>query len=77
MARKRISSTDLIWMFHERLEEYGDHPFHGIALAIVPSGDGEWEVVTQFRLPRREPDIGTRIRSIEKQLRKQYTLRVE
>lgn len=45
-----------------------DHPFHGIALVIIRSGNGDWKVVTQHRLPKREPDISVRIRTIEKQL---------
>ena len=74
MGRRRVSSSDLIWMFHERLQEYGDHPFLGIALAIVRRGDGDWKVTTQKRLPKRNPDLATRISAIEKQLRKKYTL---
>jgi len=80
MGRKRISSSDLIWMFHERLRAYGDHPFHGIALAVIRSGNGDWEVITPKKLPSRilrKPDIATRISAIEKQLRKQYTLAAE
>jgi hypothetical protein len=64
-------------MFHERLQEYGDHPFLGIALAIIRRGNGDWEVTTQKKLPRRKPDMATRISAIEKQLRKQYTLAAE
>ena len=45
-----------------------DHPFHGIALVIIRSGNGDWKVVTQHRLPKRGPDISVRIRTIEKQL---------
>src|SRR5713226_73816 len=36
MAKKKISSTDLIWIFHERLKAFDDHPLHGIPIAIVP-----------------------------------------
>jgi hypothetical protein len=77
MARKKVSSSDLIWMFHQKLEEYSDHPFHGISLAIIRGGNGDWEVVTQKRLPKRDPDIASRIRAIEKGFRKQYTLVAE
>ena len=77
MARKKISSSDLIWMFHEKLQEYGDHPFHGISLAIIGSDNGDWEVRTQKKLPGRKPDMAKRINAIEKQLRKQYTLAAE
>jgi hypothetical protein len=80
MRRKRVSSSDLIWMFHEKLQEYSDHPFHGISLAIIPSGNGDWKVATQRRLPRRKsrkPDLATRISTIEKELQKQYILAAE
>lgn len=77
MARKRISSSDLVWMFHERLKEYDDHPFHGISVAVLPGRDGEWMVVTQHKLPMREPDMARRIRKIEKQLRQEYRLAAE
>jgi hypothetical protein len=77
MARKCISCSDLIWMFHERLSMYPDNPFHGIALAVVPEGSGGWEVVTQKRLPtrvKRDPDLAARVRTIEKQLKQKYKL---
>jgi hypothetical protein len=77
MARRRISSSDLIWMFHERLKEYDDHPFTGVALAVIPIGNGEWAVAMTRRVPRRKPDMATRISAIEKQLQKQYTLAAE
>jgi hypothetical protein len=74
MARKRISSSDLIWMFHEGLNEYDDHTYHGISLAIIPGEKGNWRVVTQRKLPKREPDMKVRIGKIEKKLRRQYAL---
>jgi hypothetical protein len=77
MARKRISSSDLIWMIHERLKEYDDHPFHGVSLAVVPESNGDWTVVTQNKLPKREPDMVGRIRKIEKKLRQEYMLTAE
>ena len=77
MARKRITSSDLIWMFHERLKEYDDHPFSGIALAVIPSGNGDWSVAISRRVPKRTPDMVTRISAIQKQLQKQFTLAAE
>ena len=74
MARKRISNSDLIWMIHERLKEYDDNPLHGISLAIVRGDHGDWRVVTQRKMPKREPALATRISRIEKQLRQQYSL---
>jgi hypothetical protein len=69
MARKRISSSDLIWLFHERLKVY--NPW---CCARDRRGNGNWDVVTQRRLPGREPDLAKRISAIERELRKQYTL---
>lgn len=61
-------------MIYERLKEYGDNPFHGVSLAVIPGSKGEWTVVTPKRLPKREPDMAARIRKIEKQLRQEYIL---
>ena len=77
MATEAISSSDLIWIFHQRLQEYGDHPLYGIGLAIVRGDNGDWKMITQRKLPRRKPDMAVRISTIEKQLRKQYTLTAE
>jgi hypothetical protein len=77
MARKRISSSDLIWILHERLKEYDDHPFHGVSLAVVPESNGDWTVVTQSRLPKRDPDLKVRLRSLERKLRQEYRLAAE
>jgi hypothetical protein len=77
MATKAISSSDLIWIFHEKLREYGDHPFHGIRLAVVRGDNGDWKVITQRKLPSRKPDMATRISTIERQLRKHYRLAAE
>ncbi|MDO8293391.1 MAG: hypothetical protein Q7T29_11095 [Gallionella sp.] len=41
MARKKISSTNLIWLFHEKLKDFDDYPLHGISIAIVPEDKGE------------------------------------
>ena len=77
MATKAISSSDLIWIFHEKLKEYDDHPFFGVKLAVVPGGNGDWKVVTRRKLPSRKPDMAARISTIEKQLRKRYRLAAE
>ena len=77
MAKKRISSSDLVWMFHEGLRAYNDHTYHGISLAIIRGEKGDWTVVTQRKLPKREPDMKVRIGKIEKKLRRQYSLAAE
>lgn len=77
MATKAISSSDLIWMFHEKLREHSDHPHYGIALAVVGAGDGDWKVITERKLLKRKPDIAARISAIERQLRRRYRLAAE
>jgi hypothetical protein len=77
MATKAISSSDLIWIFHEKLREYGDHPINEIRLAIVRGDNGDWKVITQRKMPKRKPDMAIRISLIEKQLRRRYTLAAE
>jgi hypothetical protein len=61
-------------MFDERLKEYDDHPFHGVSLAVIPGSNGDWTVVTQASVPKREPDMRLRIGKIERQLRQEYVL---
>jgi hypothetical protein len=72
LAKKRISSTDLIWLFQEKLSSFADCP-KSINLAIVPSGAG-WTVVMTSRDRNRLPDCATRIEQIQKQLREVYVL---
>ncbi len=74
MRKKRISNSDLIWIFNEMMREYDDYPQTGISLAILHRGNGNWDVVTQRKLPKRKPDLAMRVSSIKKQLQKQYSL---
>jgi hypothetical protein len=41
---KKISSTDLLWIFRKKLSSFDDR-FKDAPIAIVPSEDG-WEVIT-------------------------------
>jgi hypothetical protein len=72
LAKKRISSTDLIWIFQEKLSTFADCP-PSIKLAIVPS-DAGWTVVMTARDRKRLPDCAKRIEQIQKQLREVYVL---
>ena len=74
MARKRISSTDLIWQFHEKLREFDDYPVQGISVAIVPENKGEWKAVTTQNVMMKRPIWAGRVEAIEKQLRKEFSL---
>jgi hypothetical protein len=72
LAKKRISSTDLIWIFRERLSSYPDCPA-SIKIAIVPSR-GSWTVVTAQNDRKAYPRCISRIAQIEKELREIYAL---
>jgi hypothetical protein len=74
MAKTRISSTDLIWMFHEKLYEFEDHPLHGISIAIVPENNGAWKALTPRNVQTRRRVWAERVEAIEKQLQKRYVL---
>ncbi len=77
MAKTKVSSTDLIWMFHERLSEFKDHPVNGIAIAIVPESKGTWRALTPRQIDRRQRVLLKRVSKIEKQLQEQYVLAAE
>ena len=72
LAKKRISNTDLIWIFREKLSSFSDCP-QSIKIAIVPS-DAGWTVVTARRDRNARPDCVKRIEQIQDQLREVYVL---
>jgi hypothetical protein len=72
LAKKKISSTDLIWIFREKLSTFADCP-PSIKLAIVPSEAG-WTVVIPARDRKRLPDGAKRIDQLQKRLREVYVL---
>jgi hypothetical protein len=72
LAKKRVSSTDLVWMFRERLSSFDDCT-PSIPIAIVPSEAG-WTAVTSPRYRAGRPDCVRRIEQIQKQLRDVYVL---
>ncbi len=75
MAKKKISSTELIWIFHEKLKAFDDHPLHGIPIAIVPVPSAGWTAVTTNYTQQYQPLWENRIRAIEKELRNNYDLK--
>ena len=75
MAKKKISSTDLIWIFHERLKAFDDHPLHGIPIAIVPVPSAGWTALTPKNVRLHRPLWENRVRAIEKELRNNYVLK--
>jgi hypothetical protein len=70
LAKTKISSTDLIWIFREKLLSFDDCP-RSIPIAIVPS-DESWTAVTAQRV--RKEHCVKRIEQIQNQLREVYVL---
>jgi hypothetical protein len=72
MAKTRISSADLLWIFRERLSSFDDR-FKAAPIAIIPSHDG-WEAVTSRRYRTAESRIAKCIEQIQAELRPVYRL---
>ena len=72
MAKTKISSTDLIWIFREKLSTFDDCP-PSISIAIVPSSEG-WTALTTHRDRTGHPNCIRRIEQLQKQLREEYVL---
>ena len=72
MAKSKISTTDLIWIFREKLSSFEECPV-SISIGIVPSSEG-WTVVTNQRDRRAHPDCIKCIEQLQKQLREIYVL---
>jgi hypothetical protein len=73
MAKTRISSTDLAWMFQEKLNAFDSCP-PAVSIAIVPTGADGWAAVTTARVRAAYPLCARRIEQIQKQLRGIYVL---
>jgi hypothetical protein len=71
MAKIGISSTDLVWVFHERLQAFDDAS-RGMPIAIVPTSGVGW---TALLGKTQNPHWVTRVEGIQKQLREIYVLR--
>ena len=72
MGKIKISTTDLVWVFTEKLRSF-DECFPGTDIAIVPSKDGS-TAVTGSRRRTEHPGYARRIEQIQKQLRGIYVL---
>jgi hypothetical protein len=73
MARKPISSTDLIWIFHEKLEAFDDCP-EGASIAVVPASYVGWMAVMDAKSRTQNPICARRVEAIQKELREIYVL---
>ncbi len=77
MEKTKVSSTDLIWMIHQRLLSFKDFPQQGqVSLAIVPARKNGWTVVVGRRtgLLRARHWQG-KIEAIERELQATFALR--
>jgi hypothetical protein len=74
MAKKAISSTDLIWIFHENLKEFDDCPA-SVSIAIVPTPVVGWTALISPRQRAQHQRCARRIEEIQKQLREIYVLK--
>jgi len=72
LAKTKISSTDLIWIFREKLSSFDDCS-PSTSIAIVPSSKG-WTAVMTHRDRTEHPDCVRRIEQLQKQLRELYVL---
>jgi hypothetical protein len=75
MSKKAISSTDLIWLFHEKLKESTDCPGSGLSIAIVPAPDVGWTVLMSPRQRAKHPLCAKQVQAIQKQFREMYILK--
>jgi hypothetical protein len=72
VTKTKISSTDLVWIFRERLSSFDDR-FKLAPIAIVPTKEG-WEVVTSRRYRIAEPRVAYRIKQVQAELQAVYRL---
>jgi hypothetical protein len=72
MAKTKISSADLAWVFTEKLKSFGDCS-PSIAIAIIPSKDG-WKALTSQRDLRAHPPCAKRIAQVQIELGGIYVL---
>jgi hypothetical protein len=70
--RVKISSTDLLWIFQERLGSFDDR-FKRAPIAIVPSNGG-WRVVMPPGYRIGEPQLSRRIQQVQEELEPLYRL---
>lgn len=73
--RTTISSSDLIWRFHERLKEVHHGTAPNFPLAVVPLANADWTVVMNARRRAQSPAFVRCVRELEKQFRKVYALK--
>ena len=73
MGKKTVSSTELTYIFSERLKEVGDCSPR-ISIAIVPT-EKNWVAVSNAWAGFKNPKCIERIERLQNELRKSYTLK--
>ena len=72
MAKTRISSTDLVWVFTEKLRSFNECAAP-ISIAIVPNKDG-WTAIASRRDRNTHPRCAKRIEQVQRELPEIYVL---
>jgi poly-D-alanine transfer protein DltD len=72
LSKIKISSTDLIWIFQQRLSSLS-RSSTPVSIAIMPN-NGSWVAVTGARERKANPGQVKRIAQLQKQLREIYVL---
>jgi hypothetical protein len=72
MAKTRISSTDLVWVFTEKLRSFGGCA--NVSIAIIPAEDG-WMAIGSQKDLAAHPRCAKHVEQIQKQLREIYVLK--
>jgi hypothetical protein len=73
MAKTKISSTDLTWIFYEKLRAVDECP-EGLPIAIMPDQEVGWRAVLNPKDVSRHSLCARRVRAIQKQLQEIYVL---
>ena len=72
MAKTKISSTDLVWVFTEKLRSFNECAAP-ISIAIVPNKDG-WTAIASRGDRQAHPHCAKRIEQVQRELREIYVL---
>jgi hypothetical protein len=75
MPKTTISSSDLIWLFYERLKESTDCRGSRPSIAIVPSPGVGWTALMSPKQRVKLPLCAKRVEAIQKELRAVYVLK--
>ncbi|MEO8321671.1 MAG: hypothetical protein ABJA75_08400 [Bradyrhizobium sp.] len=76
MAKTKISSPDLAWIFLERLKAFKDCPI-GIVVAVVPDRKAGWVAVLSKPHGSSRPLPAGRLEAIQRDLQRVYRLKAD